>query len=89
MKLGKESPLNQMGGGVCSKGEGWSRHKEDCPFEQGLAGKWIWGLAFEKDNLWKKVILVKYGREGFGWRSNEAYGTIGVGVWKEILKIEF
>ena len=56
---------------------------------KALLGKWIWRFAFEQDNLWKKVILVKYGREGFGWRSNEAYGTIGVGVWKEILKIEF
>ncbi|RVW40773.1 Structural maintenance of chromosomes protein 5 [Vitis vinifera] len=40
----------------------------------------------KKDNLWKKVILVKYGQEGFGWRTNEASGTFGVGVWKEILK---
>ncbi|RVW48585.1 putative mitochondrial protein [Vitis vinifera] len=29
---------------------------------------------------------VKYGYEGFGWRTNEARGTFGVGVWKEILK---
>ena len=71
---------------MCYKREGWFRHKEDCPFEQGLAGKWIWGLAFEKDNLWKKVILVKYGQEGFGWRTNEARGTFGVRVWKEIPK---
>ena len=33
--------------------------------------------------------MVKYGREGFGWRSNEARGMFGVGIWKEILKIEF
>ena len=39
MKLGKESPLNQLGDGVHSKGEGWSRLKEDYPSEKGLAGK--------------------------------------------------
>ena len=26
-----------------------------------LLGKWVWRLAIEKDNLWKKVLLVKYG----------------------------
>ena len=29
---------------------------------------------------------MKYGQEGCGWRTNEARGTFGVGVWKEILK---
>ncbi|RVW36854.1 LINE-1 reverse transcriptase-like [Vitis vinifera] len=43
-------------------------------------------FAPKKENLWKKVILVKYGQEGLGWRTNEANGTFGVGVWKEILK---
>ncbi|RVX23176.1 Ubiquitin carboxyl-terminal hydrolase 5 [Vitis vinifera] len=33
-----------------------------------------------------EVIGVKYGQEGCGWRTNEARGTFGVGVWKEILK---
>ena len=53
---------------------------------KALLGKWIWRFANENDNLWKKVILVKYGQEGFGWRTNEARGTFGVGVWKKILK---
>ncbi|RVW43589.1 LINE-1 reverse transcriptase-like [Vitis vinifera] len=53
---------------------------------KALLGKWIWRFAFEKDILWKKVIGVKYGQEGFGWRTNEAHGAFGVGVWKEILK---
>ena len=33
---------------------------------KALLGKWIWRDAFEKENLWKKGILVKYGQEGFG-----------------------
>ncbi|RVW46326.1 LINE-1 reverse transcriptase-like [Vitis vinifera] len=43
-------------------------------------------FAVEEDILWKKVIGVKYGQEGLGWRTNEARGAFGVGVWKEILK---
>ena len=52
---------------------------------EALLGKWIWRFAIEKDNLWK-VLLVKYGQEGLGWRTNEVRGTLEVGVWKEILK---
>ncbi|RVW95252.1 Eukaryotic translation initiation factor 4G [Vitis vinifera] len=37
---------------------------------EALLGKWIWRFAIEKDNLWK-VLLVKYGQEGLGWRTNE------------------
>ena len=33
---------------------------------KALLGKWIRRFAHEKDNLWKKGILVKYGQEGFG-----------------------
>ncbi|RVW27602.1 hypothetical protein CK203_103594 [Vitis vinifera] len=51
---------------------------------KALLGRWI--FAFEKENLWKKVISVKYGQEGLGWRTNKTNGTFRVGVWKEILK---
>ena len=53
---------------------------------KALLGKWIWRFAFEKEILWRKVIGVKYGHVGFGWRTKEARGTFGVGVWKDILK---
>ena len=53
---------------------------------KALLGKWIWRFAFEKNVLWKKVIRVKHGLEGRGWRSKEVHGPFGVGVWKEILK---
>ena len=53
---------------------------------KALLGKWIWRFTFEEDILWKKVIGVKYGQEGFGWRTNEARGAFRVGVWKAILK---
>ncbi|RVW96465.1 Transposon TX1 uncharacterized 149 kDa protein [Vitis vinifera] len=43
-------------------------------------------ITLIKNSFWKKVIGVKYGQEGCGWRTNETRGTFGVGVWKEILK---
>nr|CAN77770.1 hypothetical protein VITISV_044337 [Vitis vinifera] len=30
---------------------------------KALLGKWIWRFAFDKDNLWKQVIMAKYGQE--------------------------
>ena len=53
---------------------------------KALLGKWIWRFACEKENLWKQVLLAKYGQEGFGWRTKKVNETFGVGVWKEILK---
>ncbi|RVW23874.1 hypothetical protein CK203_094655 [Vitis vinifera] len=63
-----------------------ARLKEASALEQSLLGKWIWRFAYDKDNLWKQVIMAKYGQEGHGWRAKRAYGAFGVGVWKEILK---
>ncbi|RVW74561.1 Copper-transporting ATPase PAA1, chloroplastic [Vitis vinifera] len=51
-----------------------------------LLGKWIWRFAIEEDFFWRKVVEVKYGRLGFGWRTKEARRTFGVGVWRDILK---
>ncbi|RVW45036.1 putative ribonuclease H protein [Vitis vinifera] len=53
---------------------------------KALLGKWVWRFAIDRDDLWKQVIIAKYGQEGHGWRAKKAYGTIGVGVWKEIWK---
>ncbi|KAJ9691389.1 hypothetical protein PVL29_013542 [Vitis rotundifolia] len=72
---------------VCSQKEkgGLGIRKIDF-LNKALLGKWIWRFASEKDNLWKRVIGVKYGQEGCGWRTKEARGTFGVGVWKDIMK---
>ncbi|RVX03334.1 putative ribonuclease H protein [Vitis vinifera] len=42
---------------------------------KALLGKWIWRFAIEEDFFWRKVVGVKYGRLGFGWRTKEARGT--------------
>ncbi|RVW84536.1 hypothetical protein CK203_041243 [Vitis vinifera] len=33
---------------------------------KALLGKWIWRYACERENLWKQVILAKYGQEEYG-----------------------
>ncbi|WJZ84180.1 hypothetical protein VitviT2T_003796 [Vitis vinifera] len=53
---------------------------------KALLGKWIWRFACEKENLWRHVLVAKYGQEGFGWMTKKTNGTFGVGVWKEIMK---
>ena len=72
---------------VCSPKEegGLGIRKRDL-LNKALLGKWVWRYAYEKDNLWKTVIGVKYGQEGCGWRTKEVCGSFGVGLWKEIMK---
>ncbi|RVW93052.1 LINE-1 retrotransposable element ORF2 protein [Vitis vinifera] len=53
---------------------------------KALLGKWIWRFTCAKEELWKKVLEAKYGKEELGWRTRKANGAFGVGVWKEILK---
>ena len=53
---------------------------------KALLGKWILRFAYDKDNLWKQVIMAKYGQEGLGWRTKKTNGAFEIGVWKEILK---
>ncbi|RVW43464.1 Transposon TX1 uncharacterized 149 kDa protein [Vitis vinifera] len=65
----------------------FAKRKESNPKEEGglgirkidvlnkaLLGKWVWRYAYEKENLWKRVIGVKYGQEGGGWRTKDARG---------------
>ena len=65
---------------------GWLGLRKLFILNKALLGKWIWRFAYDKDNLWKQVIMTKYGQEGLGWRTKKANGAFGVGVWKEILK---
>ncbi|RVW30345.1 Transposon TX1 uncharacterized 149 kDa protein [Vitis vinifera] len=53
---------------------------------KALLGKWVWRFACVKEDLWKQVLVAKYGQEDLGWRTKKANGVFGVGVWKEILK---
>ncbi|RVW94174.1 putative ribonuclease H protein [Vitis vinifera] len=72
---------------VCSPKEerGLGIRKIDL-LNKALLGKWVWRYAYEKENLWKMVIGVKYGQEGCGWRTKDVCEPYGVGLWKEIMK---
>ena len=72
---------------VCSpKEEGGLGIRKIDVLNKALLGKWVWRYAYEKENLWKRVIGVKYGQEGCGWRTKDGCGPYGVGLWKEIMK---
>ncbi|RVW47196.1 Threonine--tRNA ligase, mitochondrial 1 [Vitis vinifera] len=43
---------------------------------KALLGKWIWRFACAKEELWKKVLEAKYGKEEFGWRTRKANGAL-------------
>ncbi|RVW75000.1 LINE-1 reverse transcriptase-like [Vitis vinifera] len=53
---------------------------------KALLGKWVWRFAHAKEEMWKRVLVAKYGQEEFGWRTKKVNGAFGVGVWKEIMK---
>ncbi|KAJ9677832.1 hypothetical protein PVL29_022672 [Vitis rotundifolia] len=53
---------------------------------KALLGKWVWRFAHAKEEMWKRVLVAKYGQEEFGWRTKKANGAFGVGLWKEIMK---
>ncbi|RVW79100.1 Potassium transporter 7 [Vitis vinifera] len=56
------------------------------PLNKALLGKWVWRFANAKEEMWKRVLVAKYGQEEFGWRTKKANGVFGVGVWKEVMK---
>ena len=46
-------------------------------FNEALLDKWLWRFLNEKSNLWRKVVTIKYGDDGFGWFSfttKDSYG---------------
>ncbi|KAJ9696951.1 hypothetical protein PVL29_008942 [Vitis rotundifolia] len=51
-----------------------------------LLCKWNWRFANEREVLWRRVIMLKYGEEEGGWRTRDAIGRNGVGLWKAIRK---
>jgi len=54
---------------------------------EALLGKWLWRFMNEKDNLWRKVVVMKYGTTSLGWfpsSPNGPYQNVG-----EILSLLF
>ena len=47
---------------------------------KALLGKWIWRFACVEEDLWKQVLVAKYGQEDLVWRTKKANEAIGVGL---------
>jgi len=53
-------------------------------FNVALLGKWCWRLLVERDGLWRKVLVARYGAEDGGL---EAGGRSCSSWWREIVRI--
>lgn len=54
-------------GKICQpKMFGGMRIKDLVIFNKTLVGKWRWGLLFEQQELWAKVLRLKCGNDVFG-----------------------
>ena len=53
-------------------------------FNKALLGKWFWRFVKERNPLWKRVIVGKYGIQEGEWCIEEVRGRYGVRVWKAI-----
>jgi hypothetical protein len=53
-------------------------------FNVALLGKWLWRFGMEREALWRRVVLVKYGSMEAGWTTKVPIGLYGVGLWKFI-----
>ncbi|RVW44756.1 putative ribonuclease H protein [Vitis vinifera] len=72
---------------VCvSKEKGGLGLRKIVQLNKALLGKWVWRFARAKDEMWKRVLVAKYGQEEFGWRTKKANRAFVVGLWKEIMK---
>ena len=53
-------------------------------FNEALLGKWLWRFGVERDALWRRVVMEKYGSMEGGWMTKAPTGPYGVGLWKFI-----
>uniref|UniRef100_A0A2N9I5C4 Reverse transcriptase domain-containing protein n=1 Tax=Fagus sylvatica TaxID=28930 RepID=A0A2N9I5C4_FAGSY len=53
-------------------------------FNEALLGKWLWRFGVERDALWRRVVMEKYGSMEGGWMTKAPMGPYGVGLWKFI-----
>lgn len=52
-----------------------------------LLGKWLWRFGMERNSLWMKVIVAKYGSTSV-WDPKDVRGSHGTDIWKSILKVK-
>uniref|UniRef100_A0A2N9GUS3 Reverse transcriptase zinc-binding domain-containing protein n=1 Tax=Fagus sylvatica TaxID=28930 RepID=A0A2N9GUS3_FAGSY len=54
-------------------------------FNKALLGKWLWRFGLEENNLWRRVLVEKFGVELGGWCTKPIRGAYGCGLWKGIM----
>ena len=69
------TPLNHGGLGI----------RDMVSFNKALLGKWMWRFGVEELKLWRRVLAVKYGVEGGGWRTKPIRGSHCCNLWKGIM----
>ncbi|RVX19153.1 putative ribonuclease H protein [Vitis vinifera] len=55
-------------------------------FNHALLGKWLWRFPIERESLWRRVIVGKFGEVQGGWTTREVRESYGTGLWKDIRK---
>ena len=60
------------------------RHLEG--LNQAFLGKWLWRFSLERESLWRKVILGKFGEVEGGWITREVRNCYRLSLWKYIRK---
>lgn len=53
---------------------------------RALVNKWIWRFGVENNASWRRLVAAKNGEAMHGWTSGYPEGTMGCGVWRNIVK---
>jgi hypothetical protein len=85
--MGNDSTHHLMGWDkVCTpKAKGGLGIRSLVLLNKALLGKWLWRFGLEENNLWRRVVVEKFGVVIGGWRTNPIRGAHGCGLWKVIL----
>lgn len=51
---------------------------------KALLAKWLWRYAVDRDSLWRRMIVKKYGETNH-WESKRLSCSYGVSCWKGII----
>lgn len=46
---------------------------------KALLSKWLWRFGMERDSLWRKVVVARFGEES-NWESRKVRGRHGCGI---------
>ena len=53
-------------------------------FNKALLGKWLWRFGIDGTRLWRRVVILKFGKEYGRWTSKLGRRVHGCGLWRSI-----